>query len=381
MAPTAKRDVLFIVSELLGNGAYSRFILNAVQEIPEITPHVISWGAPDYATYKPARIARFSESFSASEMMRQKLEGFLDTCPVKQFDALFLQSFELMPFLHPYIAKYPAIVACDGTSTAAHDLVARKRIVEGGFSLRERIVKRVKGAITTPWYRRTANRVDLFMPWTRWCANSLRNDFGVAESRMMIAPSGLDMNVWKPNLARRTATKRLLFVGNEFERKGGPFLLRAFTQHIHPAAELHIVSNDASLREELLPAGVTLHRGLGVRDKTALVALYQSADVFVFPTQLDRMGLVLAEAAATGAPIVATDVGGVSQICRPDENGSLVPLAASEHTFAEQVLRILGDDALAARYSRRGRQIAEQELSHEAMARTVRSAFDRLFQQ
>ncbi len=46
-----------------------------------------------------------------------------------------------------------------------------------------------------------------------------------------------------------------------------------------------------------------------------LVELYRTSDVFALPTLAETFGIAAAEAAATGLPVVATDVGGLPDIC------------------------------------------------------------------
>jgi glycosyltransferase involved in cell wall biosynthesis len=60
-------------------------------------------------------------------------------------------------------------------------------------------------------------------------------------------------------------------------------------------------------------------------NSAALLQLYADADLFVLPTLADCLGVVIEEAAATGLPVITTDVGGVGESVDPGVSGLLVP--------------------------------------------------------
>ncbi|HEX4352973.1 MAG TPA: glycosyltransferase, partial [Polyangiales bacterium] len=65
---------------------------------------------------------------------------------------------------------------------------------------------------------------------------------------------------------------------------------------------------------------------LGVLDrKSTLPRLYASADVFLFSSLTETLGLVVLEGMASGLPVIATPAGGVADHLRHNENGIAVP--------------------------------------------------------
>ena len=87
-----------------------------------------------------------------------------------------------------------------------------------------------------------ALRVKAFLPRTRWCGDSLVRDYGVDPERIRVSPAGLDTDWWCPApVKRRSEPPVLLFVGDDFERKGGPFLVDLFSRYIYPRARLRMV--------------------------------------------------------------------------------------------------------------------------------------------
>jgi glycosyltransferase involved in cell wall biosynthesis len=62
----------------------------------------------------------------------------------------------------------------------------------------------------------------------------------------------------------------------------------------------------------------------GIMGRRHLVEAYRAMDVFIFASQTETQGLVLAEAMASGTPVVAVDAPGVRDIVRDGKNGRLV---------------------------------------------------------
>jgi N-acetyl-alpha-D-glucosaminyl L-malate synthase BshA len=96
------------------------------------------------------------------------------------------------------------------------------------------------------------------------------------------------------------------------------------------------------------------------------------ADVFLLPSRQESFGLVALEAMSAGVPVVASDVGGLPEVVADGKTGFLRdPDDAAG--MAEAVLRLLGDDALRARFGRAGRRLAVARFgAEEGVARYER---------
>ncbi len=107
---------------------------------------------------------------------------------------------------------------------------------------------------------------------------------------------------------------------------------------------------------------------LGKQEGADLAGLYRALDVFVFASRSETQGLVVAEAMAGGAPVVALRASGVSDVVRDGVNGRLLEEEDAE-AFADALegMRSLGSLSRAA-LRRRARATAEG-LSDETCAR------------
>ena len=109
----------------------------------------------------------------------------------------------------------------------------------------------------------------------------------------------------------------------------------------------------------------------------------QPVDVFLLLSRTEGLPVVIVEALAAGVPVIATDVGGVSEAVGPD-NGELLaadPALADVVAALERVLLTSSASESAAR-RRRSRERWERdfdaELNHRAFAQRLRQLFDRL---
>jgi glycosyltransferase involved in cell wall biosynthesis len=152
----------------------------------------------------------------------------------------------------------------------------------------------------------------------------------------------------------RWASPRFLFVGREWERKHGPSVLAAFAsvRAERPDARLDIVGGHPPVRGE----GVTAHGALAldVPEEAARVrALFAGATCFVMPSEVEPFGLAYIEAAAAGAPSIATSVGGAGTIVA-EGTGLLVPPGDGPALLA--AMRTLADADVARRMGAAARE-------------------------
>jgi glycosyltransferase involved in cell wall biosynthesis len=131
---------------------------------------------------------------------------------------------------------------------------------------------------------------------------------------------------------------------------------------------------DALSRDEVAAAVRAGVRFLGQRDD--IEVLYRGADVFALPSHREGFPRAAMEAAASGLPVVATDVRGCRQVVDDGVTGALVPLRRPD-ALAEAV-RALGDDpARRAELGEAGRDKACREFDERAVVTRVLDAYGR----
>jgi starch synthase len=187
----------------------------------------------------------------------------------------------------------------------------------------------------------------------RHVADHLIADYGLPSERVTAIGGGLNFPLealppWAP--ARRPT---ILFVGHDFERKGGDVLVEAFhhVQRAVPDARLLLVGRGVPVR-----TGDPAITSLGeVTDRHELSELYRSATVLCLPARFEPYGLVLLEAMAHGVPCVGTRVGAIPEVLQEGRLGLLIE-AEDAGGLADALLELIRDPSLQQHLSVHGRR-------------------------
>jgi glycosyltransferase involved in cell wall biosynthesis len=167
---------------------------------------------------------------------------------------------------------------------------------------------------------------------SRWAADSIISNYGIDESKVHVV--GFGRNHEPRPVSRDWTQPRFLFMGQDWERKNGPTVLRAFAQlkECVPAARLDVAGGHPRIQM----SGVTTHGVLDLaesRDRTRAQALFENATCFVMPSRLEPFGMVYVEAAAAGVPSIGTTVGGARDAI--GEEGGLLVDPSDERALTE----------------------------------------------
>jgi glycosyltransferase involved in cell wall biosynthesis len=194
----------------------------------------------------------------------------------------------------------------------------------------------------------------------------------------VVAGAGTDLALPPRELPERDrARPRVLFVGREWERKGGPELLRAWpaVRAARPDAELVIVGPAAPPRS--LPAGV---RFAGRIDRStpqgaqAFAAEYRRATAFVLPSLFEPFGIVLLEAMAYSLPCVAGTRCAMPEIVADGETGRLADVGDPDALAAALVE--VTDPERGASMGAAGRRRLEERFTWDAVAARIVGELD-----
>jgi phosphatidylinositol alpha-mannosyltransferase len=183
-----------------------------------------------------------------------------------------------------------------------------------------------------------------------------------------VIPNGVDVERFRRSvpLARwQDGTRNILFVGRFEPRKGLLDLLKAYRIVRKTGCQCRLLVVGGGPQEREARRYVATRRLPGVEflgrvsddEKTQL---FRTTDVYVSPaTGRESFGIVLLEAMAAGAPIVASDIHGYKGVVRRGREGLLVPPHEPKQ-LAASIGRLLGDRDLAAEMSAAGLVRAEE---------------------
>lgn len=205
---------------------------------------------------------------------------------------------------------------------------------------------------------------------------SFIDDYGVAPDRVTTVKAGPNIE-----LSRLTATERkdrlghvptMLFIGKEFERKGGDVVIQAFARVRERIPNCRLVIAGPSELASI-PEGVEF---LGFLRKDVpeelerLLQAYREADVFCLPSRQDPFPTVVREALFFSLPCVTSDIWAMPEMVIEGVTGFMVPPDAPG-MLADRLCRILQDPALAQSLGAAGRKWAEKHFTWTAVVEAM----------
>lgn len=149
---------------------------------------------------------------------------------------------------------------------------------------------------------------------------------GVPRSKMHVVPYGVDLQTFTPGPSLRAAddtTFRAIYAGQLTQRKGIAQLLRGYRQFARSDTQLTLVGSIVGSDAPLQPFA-DLFEHVPHQTRPALAQRYRSSDVFVFPTLIEGMPLVVLEAMACGLPVIVT-ANGPGDLVRDGIDGFVIP--------------------------------------------------------
>lgn len=184
---------------------------------------------------------------------------------------------------------------------------------------------------------------------------------------MKIVRCGLDMSLFEP-VSHESVGNRLLYVGRLAVEKGLPVVLESLTQLTsqYPDLLLTVVgdgSDRALLEARTRKMGLEKHVDfVGYQSQAAVREFLRKTDIFVLPSFAEGIPVVLMEAMATGVPVVATQIAGISELVKSGENGYLVSPGDSD-ALSGAISKLVVDADHRNQLGQAGRIQVEQEFN------------------
>jgi glycosyltransferase involved in cell wall biosynthesis len=187
---------------------------------------------------------------------------------------------------------------------------------------------------------------------SRWAADIAIKLHGAAPERTHVIPFGANVDapptegIDRMLDARGSTPLRVLFIGRDFARKGGPLTVEAC--RLARKAGREVILHVVGVRAEVVPADpfIVTHGVLDMRQdaqRTTLQKLLSTCHVLFTPSRAEAYGLCFCEASAFAMPSLTTKVGGIPTIIEDGVTGWTLSLEADAAAFAEKLLEMSAD--------------------------------------
>jgi len=209
---------------------------------------------------------------------------------------------------------------------------------------------------------------------------------GIQVGRIVRIPNAVDSDFWTPSREPSNGSPRAILVPRMHVPKNGiEYAIEAMKSIARQARDARMfVTGDGPLRERLEAMAGSIGgdrvRFPGMVSPEELRELYRRADVVLIPSVTssgtqENTSIAALEAMACGTPVVASDIGGLSEVIRTGQDGFLVP-ERDPHALAKATLALLTDPELARRMGEEAREHVRQEFSVRAWANRVAALYE-----
>jgi sugar transferase (PEP-CTERM/EpsH1 system associated) len=235
------------------------------------------------------------------------------------------------------------------------------------------------------WLRRLYRPfVSKYVALSRHLATYLETSVGVRPEFIANICNGVDTQRFRPAVGGRTPISGSPFTGRDLwlvgtvgrlaSVKDQVTLARAFVRARELDSAAHeqmrlVIAGDGPQREavaQVLREGGAEAQAWLAGERHDIDQLLRGLDAFVLPSLAEGISNTILEAMASGLPIVATAVGGNSELIDSGATGSLVP-AANADAMADAMLEDFRDRRRATRRARAAREAAERRFSLDRM--------------
>lgn len=248
--------------------------------------------------------------------------------------------------------------------------------------------ERAVAAIAVRLACRFANTADLVVAPSEHMASTLRAR-GV-RAPIAVVPTGVPLDVFSPGDAARarrelglpTNVPICLYVGRLDREKSVERVLDAFAAVADAVSDSHLVlvgqgTHEPALRRHAAASHVAgrihFHGGMA---RASLPQYYRAADLFMFASETETQGLVLAEAHASGLPAVAVRASGVDEVVQDGETGVLTKAETSE--LSDAAIGLLLDHDRRAAMGQAARRVAAERFCATGQVKAMVGQYKRL---
>ena len=343
-----------VIEQALGHITHAENIRHWLDNDRLVSPHwmMIPYHAEDRWDKIPGLPFSMRISLRARSVVQQNLQ-------IEPLDCLYFHTHNLALFSLGLMKRIPTVISLDATPVNFMSIAAAYEAkVSSG------IVNQVKAA----WFRRAFSLAMGIVTMSEWAKASMVRDYGILPEKVKVFPFGVNVQQWQPSAAKPSPERRLrlLFVGGDFERKGGHVLINAFQQGLSSFCELDIVTSKQTV---LSGNHVRIHTGI-MPNSMFLKKLFAEADAFIMPTMGDATPIAILEAMASGLPVITTKVGAMGEMVVDGVSGYFVS-QSDPKGIIDAVTRLAGNRAMLKVMGQAGRVSVERRFNAEINAKSL----------
>jgi glycogen synthase len=202
-------------------------------------------------------------------------------------------------------------------------------------------------------------------PMSQLVKSSLIHDYGISPDKITVVGSFANHHSLYTG-EKEFGTKKILFNGSDFQRKGGDLVLESFEQirKVMPEATLFFLGK----KLEHPPDGV-INPG-NINSLEEMRQLFLEADLVLSPARCDPFPSFVIEGMNYGVPAIVSGNDGMPEIVDDGINGLVVNPLTSE-SIAQKVIDLLGSPSTLTSMSHEARKKVNTHLNYDVVANKI----------
>jgi glycosyltransferase involved in cell wall biosynthesis len=261
-----------------------------------------------------------------------------------------------------------------------------KRVLTSHGSTRDSLTKKIYLGLDEGWIY---PRYDRIIAVSEHLGKELRRRKGIS-NRVRVIQNGLDVDLLKSQVSSEDAfaswvssikkdnTVLVGVVGRLFPDKGHHFFFQAFARVVKKHKTLKALIVGKGPHKEYLAQLIKAHH---IDDHVHMCgfvsdmpAVYRNIDCLVIPSLTEGLPYTLLEAMYYGVPVIATAVGDIPCLIKPDVSGVLMRPGKTEDIY-NKLDEFMRDRTRAAQMAEQAARLVESEFSASAMARRIETLY------
>lgn len=197
-----------------------------------------------------------------------------------------------------------------------------------------------------------------------------------SNEKFKVVPFGLNLDDIPTSIAIKSYAGKLnlLFVGRDWERKGGKVVLSTFKLLRESGISTKLTLIGCNPKEAQFIDGVEIIPYIDKSDtvqKRSYLQILNETHFLLLPTKADCTPMVIAEANAFGTPVLSSNVGGIPTLIENSKNGFLLDVEAGAETYSNLIISIISDNEYFKTLSKNSRKRFDLLLNWDAWCESI----------
>lgn len=231
--------------------------------------------------------------------------------------------------------------------------------------------------------RRNIEKSTIILYPSLWAAQSAINDYGASKEKIKVIPLGANL-LQTPDRSSLNFNKNLdeihfLFLGVEWERKGGPIVLKTLQLLRNKGinASLTICGCTPDIKNENFITIIPFINKNTKEGEEKIAGLFHKSHFLFLPSKAECFGIVFCEASSFGVPSLTNDTGGIGGAVVDGINGFKIKNSSPE-VFFELITELIHSPEKYNELAKNSRDFFEEKLNWNSWLKKVKPIIEDL---